>query len=60
MSSKCRPFNISCIFGNRKSHWGLDPVNRQGVPTLLNRREIDHWGDLGVDRWIILGWISRR
>ena len=19
-----------------------------------------HWGDLGVDRWIILGWISRR
>ena len=25
-----------------------------------NRRERDHWGDLGVDRWIILGWISRR
>jgi len=26
-----------------------------------NRRE-DHWGDLGVDGWIIrvLGWISRR
>jgi len=24
-----------------------------------NRRERDHWGDLGVDRWI-LGWISRR
>ena len=20
----------------------------------------DHWGDLGVDVWIILGWISRR
>jgi hypothetical protein len=20
----------------------------------------DHWGDLGVDEWIILGWISRR
>jgi hypothetical protein len=20
-----------------------------------NRRERDHWGDLGVDRWIILG-----
>jgi len=19
-----------------------------------------HWGDLGVDVWIILGWISRR
>jgi len=25
-----------------------------------NRREGDHWGDLGVDWWIILEWISRR
>ena len=25
-----------------------------------NRRERDHRGDLGVDGWIILGWISRR
>jgi len=25
-----------------------------------NRMEGDHWGDLGVDGWIILGWISRR
>jgi len=25
-----------------------------------NRRERDHWGDLGVDWWIILGRISRR
>ena len=23
-----------------------------------NLREGDHWGDLGVDEWIILGWIS--
>jgi hypothetical protein len=22
-----------------------------------NRRERDHWGDIGVDVWIILGWI---
>jgi len=22
--------------------------------------EGDHWGDLGVDGWIILGWIFRR
>ena len=22
--------------------------------------ERDHWGELGVDGWIILGWISRR
>jgi len=27
---------------------------------LENRREISHWGDLGVDGWIILGRISRR
>jgi len=25
-----------------------------------NRREGDHWGHLGIDGWIILGWISRR
>jgi len=25
-----------------------------------NRREGDQWGDLGVDGWLILGWISRR
>jgi len=25
-----------------------------------NRRERDHLGDLGVDGWIILGWIFRR
>jgi len=25
-----------------------------------NRRGRNHWGDLGVDGWIILGWISRR
>jgi len=25
-----------------------------------NQRERNHWGDLGIDRWIILGWISRR
>jgi len=25
-----------------------------------NRRERDHWGDLGLDRRIILGRISRR
>ena len=25
-----------------------------------NRREGDHWGDIGIDGWIILGWISRK
>jgi len=34
----------------------------RGVYRVLvgNRRERAHWGDLGVDGWIILGWISRR
>jgi len=26
----------------------------------VNRREGEQWGDLGVDGWITLGWISRR
>ena len=25
-----------------------------------NRRERAHWEDLGVDGWIIFGWISRK
>jgi len=34
----------------------------RGVYRVLvgNQRERDHWGDLDVERWIILGWISRR
>ena len=24
----------------------------------VNRRERDHWGDLGVDGWIILGYVD--
>jgi len=28
---------------------------------LVGKPEVkNHWGDLGVDGWIILGWISRR
>jgi len=33
--------------GCRGSWWG-------------SRKEGDHWGDLGADGWIILGWIFRR
>ena len=35
--------------------------DERGVYRVLgNRRERDHWGDLGVDGWVILGWISMR
>jgi len=30
------------------------------VYRVLVGREVDHWGDLGVDGWIILGRTSRR
>jgi len=32
----------------------------RNVICVRNRRERDQWGDLGVDGWIILGWISSR
>ena len=34
----------------------------RGVYRVLLRKPggKDHWGDLGVDGWIILGWICRR
>jgi hypothetical protein len=35
MSSKCLPSNISFIFGKEKSHWGLDPVYKEGIPSQL-------------------------
>ena len=49
----------------RKMRWG-EYVSRMGEERgcigswWVNRREGDHWGDLGVGGWIILGWISRR
>jgi len=46
-SSYCQYYNFSNSRGCIVSWWG-------------NRRERDHWGDLGVDGRIILGRISRR
>ena len=40
--------------------WGVICFSRIVCFSWGNRRERDHWGDLGVDGWIILGWISRR
>ena len=57
--------NIVRVIKSRRMRWaGL--VARMGEERGCigswwgNRREGDHWGDLGVEGWIILGWISRR
>jgi len=57
--------NIVRVIKSRRMGWARH-VARMGEKRgcigswWRNRSEGDHWGDLGVDRWIILGWISRR
>ena len=57
--------NIVRVIKSRRMRWA-GHVARMGEGRECigswwgNRRVGDHWGDLGVDRWIILGWISRR
>jgi len=57
--------NIVGVIKSRRMRWA-ENVARMGEETGCigpwwgNRRERDHWGDLGVDGWIILRWISRR
>jgi hypothetical protein len=56
--------NIVRVKKSRRMRWA-GHVARMGEETGCigswwgNRRERDHWGDVGVDGWIILGWISR-
>jgi len=53
------------VIKSRRMRWA-GHVARMGVERGCigswwgNRRERDHWGDLGVDGWIILGLIFRR
>ena len=57
--------NIVRVIKSRRMRWS-GHVARMGEERGCigswwgNRREGDHWGDLGVDGWIILGQISRR
>ena len=57
--------NIVRVIKSRRMRWA-GHVARMGEERGCigywwgSRRERDHWGDLGVDGWIILGWISRR
>jgi len=56
--------NIVWVIKSRGMRWA-GHVARMGERGCIgswwvNWREGDHWGELGVDGWIILGWISRR
>ena len=57
--------NIVRVIKSRRMRWA-GHVARMGEErevyrvSVGNRRERYHWGDLGVDGWIILEWISRR
>ena len=59
----CSP-NIARVTKSSRMRWA-GHVARMGEERVClgswwgNRREGGHWGDLGVDGWIILGWISR-
>ena len=57
--------NIVWVIKSRRKKWA-GHVARMGEERGCigswwgDQREGDHWGDLGVDGWIILGWICRR
>ena len=57
--------NIVRLIKSRRMRWAGHVARMGGRGGRIgswsgNRRERDHWGDSGVDGWIILGWISRR
>ena len=57
--------NIVWVIKSRKMRWAGHVGHmgeERGVYRVLMGKldEKNHWGDLGIDRWIILGRISRR
>jgi len=60
----CSP-NIVRVIKSRRMRWAGHVARMDEERGCIgswwgNRREGDHWGDPGVDGWIILGWISWR
>jgi len=57
--------NIVRVIRSRRMRWAGHVARMDEERVCIGswwrkRRERDHWGDLGVEGWIILGWISRR
>jgi len=57
--------NIVRVIKSRRMRWARHVVRMGEERGCIgswwgNRSEGDNWGDLGVDGWIILRWISRR
>ena len=57
--------NIVRVIKSRRMRWAghvahMGEERGMLVSCLGNRWERDHWRDLGLVGWIILGWISRR
>ena len=54
--------NILRVIKSRRMRWAwhVARIGEEREVYRVNRMERDHWGDLGVDGWITLGWICRR
>jgi len=57
--------NVVRVIKSRRMRWA-GQVARMGEERVCigywwgNRREGNHWGDQGVDGWVILSWICRK
>ena len=60
----CSP-NIVRVIKSRRTRWAGHVARMGEKKGYIGswwgiRREGDIWGDLGIEGWILLGWISRR
>jgi len=52
--------HIFIVLSSKVMRSGVADILRPAALEISMVREGDHWGDLGVDGWMTLGWISRR